>query len=167
MDVSAFSLPTLLLMSGLMVIGASPSSVGGGIRTTTLAVMFLTIRSFALGRSDVKVFNRQIDPEDKQRTFIVISFFIIGLLAAITLISAFERGNAEVELIDIIFETSSAFGTCGLSTGLTDDFSTPSHVLLMCLMFIGRVGILVFLFSVKKKETKSHYRYPTERIIIG
>ncbi|RSL32580.1 TrkH family potassium uptake protein [Salibacterium salarium] len=167
MEVSSFTLPTLLFISSLMIIGASPSSVGGGIRTTTLAVMFLSIRSFALGKSEVKVFGREIHPEDKQKAFMVLSFFLFGLFSAVTLISAFEQGNADVELIDIIFETSSAFGTSGLSTGITQSLSSASLVLLMVLMFIGRVGILVLLFSVKRKETKSHYRYPTERMIIG
>ncbi|SDH34819.1 Trk-type K+ transport system, membrane component [Alteribacillus persepolensis] len=167
MDIGEYTLPTLLFISSLMIIGASPSSVGGGIRTTTIAVMFLTIRSFALGKSDVKVFGREIHPEDKQKAFIVLSFFLFGLFAAVMMISALEQGNSKVELIDIIFETSSAFGTCGLSTGITPYLSQPSQILLMFLMFVGRVGILVFLFSVKKKETKSHYKYPTERMIIG
>ncbi|MFZ4450598.1 TrkH family potassium uptake protein [Salibacterium aidingense] len=167
METSSFTLPTLLFISSLMIIGASPSSVGGGIRTTTLAVMFLSIRSFALGKSDVKVFGREIHPEDKQKAFMVLSFFLFGLFAAVTLITAFEQGNSKVELIDIIFETSSAFGTCGLTTGITPDLSKPSLFLLMVLMFIGRVGILVLLFSVKRKEIKSHYKYPTERMIIG
>ncbi|SFP72530.1 TrkH family potassium uptake protein [Salibacterium halotolerans] len=167
METSSFSLPTLLLISLLMIIGASPSSVGGGIRTTTLAVMFLSIRSFALGKSDVKVFGREIHPEDKQKAFMVLSFFMFGLFLAVTLITAFEQGNPKVELIDIIFETSSAFGTTGLTTGVTANLSNPSLFLLMLLMFIGRVGILVLLFSVKRKETKSSFRYPTERMIIG
>lgn len=167
MDVSAYSLPTLLFVSSLMIIGASPSSVGGGLRTTTLAVMFLTIRSFALGKEEVKVFGRQIHPEDKQKAFIVLSFFLVGVFAAVLCISALEQNNTNVELIDIIFEVSSAFGTCGLTTDITDDLSRSSQLVLMVLMFVGRVGILAFLLSVKRKETKSYYKYPTERIIIG
>lgn len=166
MDVSQLSLATLLLLSGLMMIGASPSSVGGGIRTTTLAVMFLTIRSFALGKSDVKVFGREIHQEDRQKSFIVLSVFIVLLFTAIILIAAFEN-SSEIALMAIIFEASSAFGTCGLSMGITSHLSFPSQVVLMVLMFIGRVGLVAFLFSVRKKETKSYYKYPTERIIIG
>ena len=167
MDISVYALPTLLFLSFLMIIGASPSSVGGGIRTTTFAVMFLTIKSFALGKSDVKVFGREIHPEDKQRTFVVLSFFMFVLFVAILMISFFEGNNPYVDLIDIIFVTSSAFGTCGLTIVPTSSFSTSSQIILMVLMFIGRVGIVVFLFSVKRKETKSYYKYPTERIIIG
>lgn len=128
--------------------------------------MFLTIRSFALGKDDVKIFGREIHPEDRQKAFIVLSVFLVLLFAAVTLIVAFE-GQAEVSLIAIIFETASAFGTCGLSMGITPDLSIPSQFVLMILMFIGRVGLIAFLFSIRRKETKSYFKYPTERIIIG
>lgn len=166
MDVSELNKATLLFMSALMIIGASPSSVGGGIRTTTIAVMFLTIRSFALGKDDVKAFGREIHPEDRQKAFIVLSVFIVMLFAAVTLIVAFEEGN-NISIMAIIFETASAFGTCGLSMGITPNLTVPSQVVLMILMFIGRVGLVAFLFSVRRRETKSHYKFPTERIIIG
>ncbi|WP_096435991.1 TrkH family potassium uptake protein [Alteribacter populi] len=166
MDISQLGLASLLLLSGLMIIGASPSSVGGGIRTTTLAVMFLTIRSFAMGRSDVKAFGREIHPEDRQKAFIVLSVFVVGLFSSIVLIAHFEDMN-QFNLMPIIFEASSAFGTCGLSMGITADLSLPSQVTLMVLMFIGRVGLVAFLFSIRRQEQKTHYKYPTERIIIG
>ncbi len=166
MDMNELTLASLLLMSGLMIIGASPSSVGGGIRTTTLAVMFLTIRSFALGRDDVKVFGREIHPEDKQKAFIVLSVFAVGLFASVIMISAFE-GSGDFALMAIIFETSSAFGTVGLSMGITPDLSQASQITLMILMLIGRVGLVAFLFAIRAEEKKTHYRYPTERIIIG
>ncbi|SDN57296.1 TrkH family potassium uptake protein [Alkalicoccus daliensis] len=166
MDMNELTLASLLLLSALMIIGASPSSVGGGIRTTTLAVMFLTIRSFAMGRGDVKVFGREIHPEDQQKAFIVLSVFAVGLVGAIILIAGFE-GTGQFQLMAIIFEASSAFGTCGLSMGITPDLSKPSQVVLMILMLIGRVGLVAFMFSIRAEEKKTHYKYPTERIIIG
>ncbi|MCR6095594.1 TrkH family potassium uptake protein [Salipaludibacillus agaradhaerens] len=166
MDISHLTLASLLLISALMIIGASPSSVGGGIRTTTLAVMFLTIKSFALGRSDVKVFGREIHQEDRQKAFIVLSVFVVGLFMSIILIAGFEH-SSEIELMAIIFEASSAFGTCGLSMGITPHLTLPSQITLMILMLIGRVGLVAFLFSIRAKEKKIHYKYPTERIIIG
>ena len=166
MDMNELTLASLLLLSGLMIIGASPSSVGGGIRTTTLAVMFLTIRSFAMGRSDVKVFGREIHVEDQQKAFIVLSVFAVGLFAAITGISHLESGN-DIALIAIVFETSSAFGTSGLSMGITPDLTFGSQTVLMVLMLIGRVGLVAFLFSIRAQEKKTHFHYPTERIIIG
>ncbi|WP_059102710.1 TrkH family potassium uptake protein [Shouchella shacheensis] len=166
MDISQLQIPALLFMSSLMVIGASPSSVGGGIRTTTLAVMFLTLRSFALGKRDVKVFGRQIHRDDQQKSFIVLSIFTAMLFAALILVMAFEQGRG-IPLIAVFFEIASAFGTCGLSVGITPDLTFPSQVVLMVLMFVGRVGIVAVLFSFRAKEQHSHYKYPTERIIIG
>lgn len=167
LDVNGLSTATLLFLSGLMIIGASPSSAGGGIRTTTLAVMFLTIKSFALGKKDVKVFGREIHPDDSRKSFIVLSVFTILLFIAIICIAAIENDNGNASLMMIIFETASAFGTCGLSMGATADLHAASKVILMILMFIGRVGLVAFLFSIRRKETKSYYKYPTERIIIG
>lgn len=166
MDISQLTLASLLFISALMIIGASPSSVGGGIRTTTLAVMFLTIKSFAMGRRDVKAFGREIHEEDRQKAFIVLSVFLVGLLLSIILISAFEN-SSNIELMAIIFEVSSAFGTCGLSMGITSHLTLPSQITLMVLMLIGRVGLIAFLFSIRAREKVSHYKYPTERIIIG
>ena len=156
MEMSDFHDATLLFMAALMIIGASPSSVGGGIRTTTVAVMFLTIKSFALGKDEVKVFGREIHQQDKQKAFIVISGFLVLLFVAITLIVAFEGGN-NVPLIAIIFETASAFGTCGLSLGITSSLTFPSQCVLMVLMFIGRVGLIAFLFSISQKRNKESF----------
>lgn len=165
-EVSNFQVATLLFMSGLMIIGASPSSAGGGIRTTTFAIMLLTIFNFALGKSDVKIFGRQIHPHDQKKSFIVLSVFILLLFVSVILISAFETAN-EISLVAIIFESASAFGTCGLSLGITNQLSFSSQIVLMVLMIIGRIGLVAFLFSIRRKETKSFYKYPTERIIIG
>jgi potassium uptake TrkH family protein len=166
MNIADYSLATLLLISALMIVGASPSSVGGGIRTTTVAVMFLTIRSFALGKKDVKVFGKELHEEDIQKAFIVLSVFIFILVSAIIVISAIEHAS-DFALMAIIFEVSSAFGTCGLSMGITSQLSTMSQFILVMLMFIGRIGLVALLFSMKKKDTKAHVRYPKERIIIG
>ncbi|GEL07176.1 TrkH family potassium uptake protein [Salisediminibacterium halotolerans] len=166
MDVSDLTLASLLFLSGLMIIGASPSSVGGGIRTTTLAVMFLTIRSFILGRSDVKAFGREIHQEDRQKAFIVLSVFMVGLFFAVILIAVFEQAN-DIALMAIVFDASSAFGTVGLSMGITDELTFASQSILMTLMLIGRVGLVAFLFSIRAQDKKTPYKHPTERIIIG
>ncbi|NEU29828.1 TrkH family potassium uptake protein [bacterium LRH843] len=166
LDITDFNEATLLFMAALMIIGASPSSAGGGIRTTTIGIIFLNVRSFALGKDDVKVFGREIATEDRQKAFIVLSVFLVMLFVAVTLIVAFEAGN-DISLIAIIFDAASAFGTCGLSMGITPDLSIPSQCVLMVLMFIGRIGLVAFLFSIRRKERKSFYKYPVERVIIG
>ncbi|MBP1934275.1 TrkH family potassium uptake protein [Ammoniphilus resinae] len=163
MDVGVLTVPTLLMMSILMFIGASPSSVGGGIRTTTFAVIVLTILAFVRGKKEVKIFHREIHPEDIFKSFVV--FFVAMSLVMISVITL-----AAIEpfpLMAIIFEAFSAFGTTGLSMGITPDLSIAGKCIIMGLMFIGRIGIISFLFLLKKEETKDVYHYPKERIMIG
>ena len=163
MDVSQFSEPTLLIMSGLMFIGASPSSVGGGIRTTTFALNILLIYHFARGNSRITIFNREVAQEDLRKSSVVtlIAFLFVSVsVVALTVSESFT-------LTEIIFEVCSAFGTTGLSMGITPDLSNFGKALLIILMFIGRVGIISFLFMMGGKEKKLNYQYPKERIIIG
>ena len=163
MDVSQFSEPTLLIMSGLMFIGASPSSVGGGIRTTTFALNILLIYHFARGNTRITIFNREVAQEDLRKSSVVtlIAFLFVSVsVVALTVSESFT-------LTEIIFEVCSAFGTTGLSMGITPELSNFGKALLIILMFIGRVGIISFLFMMGGKEKKLNYQYPKERIIIG
>ena len=163
MDVSQFSEPTLLIMSGLMFIGASPSSVGGGIRTTTFALNILLIYHFAKGNSRITIFKREVAQEDLRKSVVVtlIAFLFVSLsVVALTISESFT-------LTEIIFEVCSAFGTTGLSMGITPELSNFGKSLLILLMFIGRVGIISFLFMIGGREQKVNYQYPKERIIIG
>lgn len=163
MDVSLFSNPTLLMMCALMFIGASPSSVGGGIRTTTFAIILLAIYNFARGRQNIKVFGREIATEDIIRSFIVMSTAGMLCLSAVIILAQIE----EFQLMPIIFEVSSAFGTTGLSMGITPELSTAGKVVIICLMFIGRIGIFSFLFLIRGNPIKDNYQYPQEKVIIG
>ncbi|WBL17244.1 TrkH family potassium uptake protein [Sutcliffiella sp. NC1] len=163
MVVSEFSLATLLVMSGLMFIGASPSSVGGGIRTTTFALNILFLYHFARGKKDVKIFRREIHHEDIVKSLVVLLLAIIIVGSSVVILSATES----FALIQILFEVCSAFGTTGLSMGITPDLSTIGKLVIICLMFIGRVGLLTFLFILESKEKPPNYHYPVERIIIG
>ncbi|WP_331281054.1 TrkH family potassium uptake protein [Bacillus sp. EB01] len=163
-DINQFSSPTHLLLSLLMFIGASPSSVGGGIRTTTFAIAILAIISYAKGQTNIKVFKREVMPEDVVKSFIVImtAFLICGL--SVILLSFIEPAFS---LKQILFEVSSAFGTTGLSLGITPELSTAGKWIIMILMFIGRIGIFSFLFIVRGKPQKEKFHYAKERIIIG
>nr|WP_182480509.1 TrkH family potassium uptake protein [Peribacillus asahii] len=163
MDITAFSEPTLLLLSLLMFIGASPSSVGGGIRTTTVAILLLFVWNFARGRRSIKVFEREIHPDD---IFKAMAVFIVGLLLSISSIFILMI-TEDFTLTAIVFEVCSAFGTVGLSLGITPELSEFGKGLLMILMFIGRVGITSLLFSVGRKEVTENYHYPKERVITG
>ncbi|MBB6176462.1 potassium uptake TrkH family protein [Anoxybacillus tengchongensis] len=163
MNVADFSEPTLLVLSALMFIGASPSSVGGGIRTTTFAIMILTIFFYAKGKNSIKVFQREIHHEDILKSFIVFGTASILCFLAVVLLSFSEPFT----MTEIVFEVCSAFGTTGLSMGITSQLSTFGKLVITVLMFIGRIGILSFLFLIRGNKQKESYHYPKERIIIG
>jgi potassium uptake TrkH family protein len=165
LDVNVFSVPTLFMISILMFIGASPSSVGGGIRTTTFAVVLLTIYTFAKGKSEVRIFKRRLSNDDIMKSFVVFATAIILVLVAIILLDSLE--SRIHPFLAIVFEVSSAFGTTGLSMGLTPDLSTPGKFIIILLMFVGRIGILSFLLSMVNKATASKVHYPEEKVIIG
>jgi potassium uptake TrkH family protein len=163
LDVSQFSEATLLVMSLLMFIGASPSSVGGGIRTTTFAISVLFIIHFARGKDTVKVFRREIYQGDIIKAFVVIILALIMCFTSVVILMLTE----DFSIIQIVFEVCSAFGTTGMSLGITAELSNIGKIIIMILMFIGRVGLLSFLFMIGGKKYKSNYHYPKERVIIG
>lgn len=163
MDVSQFTDSTLLFLCLLMFIGASPSSVGGGIRTTTFAVNLLFIYTFARGYKNVKVFNRELHEDDIRKSFVVSILAIFICFSATVILTATEKFS----LIEILFEVCSAFGTTGLSLGITADLSSIGKLVIISLMFIGRIGILSFVFLLSQKNKQANYHYPTERVIIG
>jgi len=162
-DVSLFTNPTLLVISGLMFIGASPSSVGGGVRTTTVAIILLFLYSFARGRKSVKVFNREFEPEDILKSMAVMSTALLLCFLAVVALSVTEPFST----MQLIFEVTSAFGTTGLSMGITPELSTIGKVIIILLMFIGRIGILSFITIISRPGTDDLYHFPREKVIIG
>jgi len=163
MDVSQFTEQTQFIMSALMFIGASPSSVGGGIRTTSFALVVIFLLTFARGKQRIHIFGREVHDEDLIKAVVVSIMAVITCFLGVLIITTFEQ----FDLIEIIFEVTSAFGTTGLSMGITSELTSVSKFVLIALMFIGRIGILSFLFTFKKDKRAGRYHYPTERIIIG
>lgn len=163
-DITRFDEATNVFMSVLMFIGASPSSAGGGIRTTTLAIAILFLINFARGKNTIQIFSREIHLIDVFRSYavIILAAFMVIISAMILLIT-----EPEASAMEIIFEITSAFGTCGMSLGLTDDLSTIGKFTIMVLMFIGRVGLISFLFTIGGKADPTKFHYPKERVIIG
>ncbi|UJL47779.1 TrkH family potassium uptake protein [Virgibacillus sp. NKC19-16] len=163
MDVSQLTEQNHLFMSFLMFIGASPSSAGGGIRTTTFALVVIFIITFARGRRSIRIFNREVYEEDLLKAVTVALLAIVLVFSSIILISVAEPFS----LSQILFEVTSAFGTVGLSLGITSELSAFSKIILMFLMFIGRVGIITILFIFKRNKKSGNYHYPKEKMIIG
>lgn len=162
-DVSLLTEPNHLFMSLLMFIGASPSSTGGGIRTTTFALVVIFIITYARGGKSIRIFKREVYDEDLMKAVTVTLMALILVFGATILLSIIEPHH----LSQLLFEVTSAFGTVGLSLGITSDLTIFSKIILMILMFIGRVGIIAFLFLFHSKKKNGLYHYPKERIIIG
>ncbi|KKI90883.1 ATP synthase [Bacillus sp. SA1-12] len=164
MDINEYSIPTLFILCILMFIGTSPSSSGGGIRTTTFAIILLSIYYFANGNKTIKVFKRELDMEDVIKSYVVFTTAFMLCCVSTVILTILEP---TFSLMQIIFEVSSAFGTVGMSLGITAELSTPGKIIIMILMFIGRIGIFTFLFLMGGKPIKTNYHYPKERVIIG
>lgn len=163
-DLQDFQVTTLMMFSILMFIGCSPSSVGGGIRTTTVAIIGLYMYSFLKSEDNINIFGRRISDADIRKSVVV---FMLSLSMCIFCV-LFLTSTEEQSLIAIIVEVTSAFGTTGLSLGITDDLSTIGKIVIAGLMFIGRIGMLYTLLLFVPKETRDlGYEYPTEQIIIG
>lgn len=163
LDVSELTRGNHLFMSFLMFIGASPSSAGGGIRTTTFALVIVFIITYAQGGKTIKLFNREVYEDDLMKAVTVTLMAFIVISTSILVISLLEPFTIE----EILFEVTSAFGTVGLSLGITNKLTTASKLILILLMFIGRVGVISFLFIFNRGRRSEKYHYPKERIIIG
>ena len=163
-DLGDFQITTLIIFSLLMFIGCSPSSVGGGIRTTTVAIIGLYLYSFLKSEDNINIFGRRIDQDDVRKSVVVFMLSLGMCFFCIVFLSATE----EQTLISIIVEVTSAFGTTGLSLGITGDLSVVGKITIAALMFIGRIGMLYTLMLFVPKETRDlGYEYPSEKIIIG
>ncbi|WP_419886850.1 TrkH family potassium uptake protein [Neobacillus niacini] len=164
MDLNEFTPSNQLFMSVLMFIGGSPSSASGGIRTTTFAIVLLAIFFYARGKGSIKVFRRELHTEDVIKSFIVISTAATLCLVSILILSVTEKGT----LIQVVFEVTSAFGTNGLSMGLTPILTTFGKILIIFLMFIGRLGIVTCLLILRGKDnSQEKIHYPKEKVTIG
>jgi Trk-type K+ transport system membrane component len=162
--ISKFQPNTLLILSMLMFIGCSPSSVGGGVRTTTTIIVLLYIISFIKGEENVNIFGRQIDQKDVRKS-VVVMFLSLGFCFIAMLIL---MATQDFPMIDIVVEVTSAFGTTGLSMGITRHLDTVGKITIMLLMFVGRVGTLYILMLFVPRQTKDiGFTYPSEQIIIG
>ncbi|MGG1519415.1 TrkH family potassium uptake protein [Paenibacillus oryzisoli] len=164
LDINQLALPTLLLMSVYMFIGGSPNSVGGGIRTTTFALNMLFLYSFAKGKPQIKVFNREVHPDDILKSLAITMLALVLCCVSVMAISFTDRQHSPVA---IFLEVCSAFGTVGLSTGITPDLSPFAQCILMVLMFLGRIGLTSVLNLMGGNKKNPLYRYPVERVMTG
>lgn len=155
---------TLFLTVILMFIGASPGSTGGGIKTTTFATLISAVWCQVRGREDVVLFRQRIIPDNvfKSLTVTLSGLFVV---ISITMILSITEGINN--FLMILFEATSAFGTVGLTMGLTPHLSPIGRVLITLTMFAGRVGPLTIAIALAQRKTKNYFKYPRGKITIG
>ena len=166
-DLSRFRDGSKLFSSVLMMIGASPASTGGGIKTTTFAALVLLMLSVVRGENEVNVARRRLSTDIARRALAVAVLFLTTLVTGTLIISFIENGR--FPLADILFEASSAMGTVGVSAIGTPNLHPASRAVLLPMMFLGRVGPLTLAFAVAKRQgrIKTLSKHPEERIMIG
>ena len=165
-DLEACGPVTKLWMSILQFIGAAPGSTGGGVKVTTIAVVILTIRSVAQGRDDCVIHDHHIESKTIYRALTII---MLGAVAALGSAVVVYYNSAEaVTVIDAIFESCSAFGTVGLSVGVTGRLNTGAKLLYMLVMFMGRVGPVSLAISLTAKPDDNNRKVmPVGHINVG
>lgn len=163
---SQFRFVTLIFMIPLMFIGGSSGGTAGGVKTTTIFIAVSYLISMIKGKKDVVVFNRTIDKEVTIRAFTLILINVIVLFIGIFFISLEIK---DVEVIPYAFEATSALATVGISTGITASISAFGKIVLIALMYIGRIGIVTLVFSMRGTQSKSSASvgYPTGNVIVG
>lgn len=162
-DIGALRPETLQLLMVLMFIGGSPGSTAGGLKTTTFAILILAAWSQIRGRDDVEVYGRRLKPE---LVLQALSLTVIAFMALMAFALAINVAEA-FPFSDILFETTSALGIVGLSTGITAQLTPFSKILLCFAMVIGRVGPLTLAMVLLKPNRRSPVRYPAEDVLIG
>ena len=169
-DLKQLSEPTIILYSIMMFIGSAPSSTAGGIRTTTIALIFMSIWSKIRGTPSVRIFNRKIPKKTINAAQVVfsISILIVLVTSLITMSSIHNDTSQNFGFIDVFFEVSSAFGTTGLSTGLTSSLNDVSKIAIILTMFIGQLGISSSILVWRSNKNKQFtFDYLEEDIAIG
>ncbi len=162
-DTAALSQGSRLLTSILMFIGGSPGSTAGGIKTTTLAVLLLCVHSNVRRSFGVELFGRRLQEEAIRQSACILTINLCLMLTATVAIMALQA----LPLSEVLFETCSAIGTAGMSTGITRSLNTASRLILILLMYCGRIGSLSFALAFIHSSVKPHVQLPEERITIG
>ncbi len=156
---------TKLFMIILMFIGASPGSTGGGIKTTTFAVIIITVASVVSGREDAVLFKRRVDKPIVYKALSISVFAVIIVLTTMSVI--YFTSEEAIDGMNALFESVSAFSTVGLSTGVTQIANIPSRIVLIIAMFIGRVGPVSMALSLSLRQGRRAEIIPEGKILVG
>ncbi len=162
-DIGRMQNATLFFIVILMFIGASPGSTGGGIKTTTFGLLVLYTWSIITGKEGVHLFKRRVSSEIIPKALTIITLSLTLVITMSFLLSYIERED----FIKILFEVVSAFGTVGLSTGITSSLSITGKIIIIITMYTGKIGPLGLALSLIQKREPEIIKYPEEKIIVG
>lgn len=162
-NVGSMAVYTLFFMIMLMYIGGASGSTAGGIKVNTFGMLAATVWSTIRGREHAGAFGREFKAQQIHRalTIVMLSIGLVGVVALVLVITE------EAPFIDVLFETISAFGTVGLSTGITEGLTTAGKTIIVLTMFVGRLGPLTLALSLVQRQQRTIYRYPQEDVRIG
>lgn len=163
LDIAAMRQASQFIMIVLMFIGASPGSTGGGIKTTTFAALVGAVHTMLRGKEDVVLFRYRLAKERVYKALSVTLFALTAVLVATMILSTTEDHH----FLMILFEVTSAFGTVGLSMGLTSDLTIVGKIIIIFMMFIGRLGPLTLSYAIAPKPGRVLYRNAEGKIVIG
>ncbi|GAA0769388.1 TrkH family potassium uptake protein [Clostridium subterminale] len=148
----------------LMFIGGSPGSTAGGLKTSTLGIILCTAISVIRGKENADIFGRTI-PRGLQLKAITLLIIGMGLVMTVTMMLTIAEPNEA--FLDVLYEATSAFGTVGLTTGVTQRLSEPGKIIIITLMYLGRVGPLTVVMAIVSRKKGANYKYPEGKILIG
>ena len=163
-DIGAISVPMVIFMLMLMYIGASPASTGGGIKTNTFTVLFMSAYSTLRGKKTIDIDKKTISFDSVNKALLIFLFSISVIFLSVFVLTITDGDKA---ILDLAFEEVSAFATVGLTRGITSDLSTGGRIVIMISMFVGRVGLLTLGYALSKRLISNDYKYPKAKIIIG
>jgi trk system potassium uptake protein TrkH len=162
-DNAQLSDSSILTSLFLMFVGASPGSTGGGVKTTAFFILLATVIAMFKGRRNVTAFNRKISQEYIKRVIALVTVSASLLIIMIYFLLSFEHSSFD----KVIFEAFSAFATVGLSMGITQELTQSGRIIIIMLMYLGRIGPLTLGFAISQKVKKTQFDYIEEKINIG
>lgn len=167
-NLASMSMASILLTIILMFIGGSPGSTAGGIKTSTAGVLLLTVISVIKGREDTEVFKKKIGKETVYKAFAVV-VIALGLVFTVTVLLTITESGAGVPFEQYLFEATSAFGTVGLTMGLTQKLTTIGKIIVAITMYAGRIGPLTLLvaIAIRSDNKTNSIKYPEGKILVG
>ncbi len=154
---------SIIILIAFMLIGASPGGTGGGMKTTTAALVFISLYNTFKGNSKVLLFKREILQNNVLKAFTIMFSFIAISIVAATWLTATDNASLE----SAFFEVASALGTVGLSLGISSNATEAGKIILIICMFVGRIGPFTMFLFLLGREKSSHLEYPEERVILG